>query len=151
MEDLKPVEILLVEDTRSDAELTLYALRNSNLTNSVFWVKDGQEALDFVYHQGAYTERPKGHPRLILLDLKMPKVDGIKVARQLKNDNATRTIPIVILTSSAEDRDIIESYQLGVNSYLVKPVDVGKFLEVVTQAGLYWSVLNTIVPPNLGS
>ena len=151
MEDLKPVEILLVEDTRSDAELALYALRNSNLTNSVFWVKDGQEALDFIYYEGAYADRPKGHPRLLLLDLKMPKVDGIKVARQLKSDPATRAIPVVILTSSAEDRDIIESYQLGVNSYLVKPVDVGKFLEVVTQAGLYWSVLNTAVPPTTGS
>lgn len=147
-EQLKPVEILLVEDTKSDAELTLYALRNSKLANNVIWVKDGQEALDFIYYQGAFADRPKSHPRLILLDLKMPKVDGIKVARQLKNDPATRAIPVVILTSSAEDRDIVESYQLGVNSYLVKPVDIGKFLEVVTQAGLYWSVLNTVAPPS---
>jgi CheY-like chemotaxis protein len=139
---MTPVEILLVEDTPTDAELTLRALKRSNLTNRVTWVKDGAEALDYLFFTGDYASRERAHPRLVLLDLKLPKVDGIAVARRIKSDPSTQHIPVVVLTSSAQDRDIVETYELGVNSYLVKPVNSGDFLDVVAQAGLYWSVLN---------
>jgi CheY-like chemotaxis protein len=142
MPDLDAVEILLVEDNATDAELTMRALRRNNLANNLVWVKDGQEALDFVYCTGPYASRANHHPKLILLDLKLPKVDGIEVLRRLKGDERTRRIPVVMVTSSSEERDIVESYDLGVNSYLVKPVDFGQFVEVVAQGGLYWAVLN---------
>jgi two-component system response regulator len=142
MPDLDAVEILLVEDNATDAELTMRALRRNNLANNLVWVKDGQEALDFVYCAGPYASRANHHPKLILLDLKLPKVDGIEVLRRLKGDELTRRIPVVMVTSSSEERDIVESYDLGVNSYLVKPVDFGQFVEVVAQGGLYWAVLN---------
>ena len=144
MIDFQTVEILLVEDNPADAELTLRALRKNNLANNVTWVKDGAEALDFVYRRGAHAARQNNHPRLILLDLKLPKVDGIEVLRQLKSDEHTKTIPIVVLTSSAEESDVVKSYQLGVNSYIVKPVDFERFGETVAKAGLYWMLMNRV-------
>jgi len=141
MDDFQ-AEILLVEDQDADAELTLRALKKHHLANKVVWVRDGAEALEFLYRTGAYAGRSDRKPRLILLDLKLPKVDGIEVLARLKSDPTMRTIPVVIMTSSAEERDVIDSYKLGVNSYLVKPVDFTRFLDVVSQAGLYWAVLN---------
>lgn len=138
------VEILLVEDSDADAEMTIRSLKRRRLANQLVWVKDGAEALDFIYCTGAFAGRRNGHPRLVLLDIKMPKVDGIEVLRRIKADERTRSIPVVILTSSAEERDIIESYQLGVNSYLVKPVEFSAFTEVVAQLGMYWAVLNRL-------
>lgn len=146
MDDFKTVEILLVEDNPTDAELTIRALKKNNLANSLAWVKDGAQALDFIFRKGAYAERGNGHPRLILLDLKMPKVSGIEVLQRIKSDEHTKIIPVVMLTSSAEERDIIESYKLGVNSYLVKPVDFTQFIAVVSEAGLYWAVMNKAMP-----
>lgn len=142
MSELQTVEILLVEDSAADAELTMRALRKNNLANNLVWVKDGAEALDFVFREGVYAKRLNNFPKLILLDLKLPKLDGIEVLRRLKMDERTRMIPVVMITSSAEERDIVESYKLGVNSYLVKPVDFAQFVEVVAQAGLYWAVAN---------
>jgi two-component system response regulator len=138
------VEILLVEDNPADAELTMRALKKKNLANNLVWVKDGVEALDFLFCKGAYVNRGSSAPKLILLDLKLPKLDGIEVLRTLKADAKTRTVPVVMLTSSQEERDIVESYQLGVNSYIVKPVDFDKFLEMVSQVGLYWSLVNKV-------
>jgi CheY-like chemotaxis protein len=144
MDDFAVVEILLVEDSATDAEMTTRALKRNNLANHLVWVKDGAEALDFVYCTGAYVNRQNGNPKLILLDLKMPKVDGIEVLQRLKQDVEMRTIPVVVLTSSTEESDIVKSYRLGVNSYLVKPVDFGQFMDVIAQAGLYWAVLNRV-------
>ena len=146
MTGLELVEILLVEDNPTDAELTLRALRRNNLSNNVVWVKDGAEALDFLYTRGAYATRKNGTPKLILLDLKLPKIDGIEVLRALKSDEKTKVIPVVMLTSSQEERDLVESYRLGVNSYIVKPVDFEKFLETVSKVGFYWSLMNKIPP-----
>lgn len=142
MTDLEQIEILLAEDNPADAEMTLRALRKNNLANRVHWVKDGAEALEFVFRTGAYAERPNHQPKLVLLDIKMPKVDGIEVLRRLKEDPDTRTIPVVVMTSSNEDRDVIESYRLGVNSYIVKPVAFDAFLETVAKIGLYWVLTN---------
>ena len=142
MTDFRSVEILLVEDNPTDAELTMRALRSNNLANNVTWIKNGAEALDFVFCRGAYSSRKNDHPKLILLDLKLPKVNGIEVLRQIKSDERTRAIPVVVLTSSAEERDIVESYRLGVNSYLVKPVDFEHFGETVAKAGFYWMLMN---------
>lgn len=144
MSDLAVVEILLVEDSDADAEMTLRALRKRNLTNRLVRVKDGVEALDLVFGTGAYADRPPIRPRLILLDLKMPRLDGIDVLKRLKADERTRMIPVVMLTSSSEERDVVESYRLGANSYLVKPVDFAEFIEVVSHAGLFWAVLNRV-------
>lgn len=138
------VEILLVEDNPTDAELAMRALRKKNLANNLVWVRDGAEALDFVYCRGEYEGRNNGTPKLILLDLKLPKVDGIEVLRILKSDPDARTVPVVMLTSSHEEKDIVESYKLGVNSYIVKPVDFEKFVEMVAQVGLYWSLVNKV-------
>lgn len=148
MTGLELVEILLVEDNPTDAELTMRALRRTNLANNVVWVKDGAEALDFVYCRGKYADRADGTPKLILLDLKLPKIDGIEVLRELKSDSKTKVIPVVMLTSSEEERDLVKSYRLGVNSYIVKPVDFEKFLETVSQVGFYWSLMNKIPPSN---
>ena len=142
MRDFRSVEILLVEDNPTDAELTMRALRRNNLANNVTWMKNGVEALDFIFRRGAYASRSEDHPKLILLDLKLPKVDGIEVLRQLKANEKTRTIPVVVLTSSAEERDIVESYRLGVNSYIVKPVEFDQFSETVAKAGYYWMMMN---------
>lgn len=144
----EPVEILLVEDNPNDVELTLYALRKNNLVNRIEVVRDGAEALDFLFCTGAHAHRTmENNPRVILLDLKLPKVDGLEVLKRLKADARTRTIPVVVLTSSREERDIVESYRLGVNSYIVKPVDFGQFTQAVQQLGLYWLLLNQ--PPVL--
>lgn len=143
MEEAEPIEILLVEDNPNDVELTLHALRASNLANVIKVVRDGAEALDFIMCRGPYFERDitRG-PRLILLDLKLPKVDGIEVLRQTKGDPRTKAIPIVVLTSSTQEKDIVESYELGVNSYITKPVDFQQFTESVRHLGLYWLVYN---------
>ncbi|HVY06823.1 MAG TPA: response regulator [Burkholderiales bacterium] len=144
MSAFENVEILLVEDNPTDAELTMRALRKKNLANNLVWVKDGVEALDFIFCKGQYANRVNLAPKLVLLDLKLPKVDGIEVLRNLKSDARTKTVPVVMLTSSHEERDIVESYQLGVNSYIVKPVDFDKFLDMVSQVGLYWSLVNKV-------
>jgi len=137
------VEILLVEDNPHDVELTLLALRESHVTNPVHVVRDGAEALEFIFCAGAYAGRNMNNtPKVILLDLKLPKVDGLEVLRRVKGDPRTAKIPVVVLTSSREERDIVESYQLGVNSYIVKPVDFEQFTAAVRQVGLYWVLLN---------
>jgi two-component system, response regulator len=141
--DLDEVEILLVEDSDEDAELATRALRKRKLTNHLHRVADGAEAIDFLFGMGVYNARSSVvPPRVILLDLKLPKVDGLQVLRKLKADPALRTIPVVILTSSKEDRDLQEAYRLGANSYIVKPVEFDKFVQAVEQLGLYWALLN---------
>ena len=137
------VEILLVEDNAQDAELTLYALEKNKLTNRIINARDGAEALEYIFATGRYEDRRREEmPCLVLLDIKLPKVDGIDVLKKLKSDPRTRNIPVVMLTSSREERDIIESYRLGVNSYIVKPVDFDQFTDTVRQIGLYWLLLN---------
>lgn len=142
-ERLEEVEILLVEDNPNDAELTLRALKKHNVTNKIVTVKDGAEALEFIYGTGAYSHR-KGNESLkvILLDLKLPKVNGLEVLRRIKSEKMTKTIPVVVLTSSKEDKDIEDCYQLGVNSYIIKPVDFSNFAQAVSNLGLYWLLLN---------
>ena len=144
MTDYEQVEILLVEDNETDAEMTIRALRRKNLANNLVWVKDGAEALDFIFRRGAYASRPDGAPKLVLLDLKMPKVDGIDVLRQIKSNEDTKALPVVMLTSSAEERDVVASYQFGVNSYVVKPVDFSIFVSEVAKAGCYWVLVNRL-------
>ncbi len=144
----KFIEILLVEDNPNDVELTLRAFKKNNLTNPIHVARDGEEALDFIFGRGAHTGRSlKNGPKLILLDLKLPRVDGLEVLRQVKGDPKTKIIPVVVLTSSREERDIVESYNLGVNSYIVKPVDFEQFIESARTLGLYWILINQ--PPNL--
>ncbi len=148
MEELNEFEILLVEDDPSDAELTLRALRQNNLANKVRWLKDGEEALDYVFRRGAHAGRDAAPlPKLIMLDIKMPKVDGIEVLRKLKERPDTRTIPVVVMTSSNEEQDVLETYRLGVNSYIVKPVGFEAFLETVAKIGLYWVLTNRAPRP----
>ena len=143
MTDINEVEILLVEDNPNDEELTLRALRKHNLANRVHVVRDGAEALEFIFATGAYTDRKmENGPKVILLDLKLPKVDGLEVLRRVKSDERTKATPVVVLTSSREERDVVESYKLGVNSYMVKPVDFDQFIQAVSQLGLYWLLLN---------
>ena len=145
MADLQQFEILLAEDSPADAEMTLRALRRNNLANKVHWVKDGEAALDYVLCRNEYAGRSPGQPpKLVLLDIKMPKVDGIEVLRQLKADATARLIPVVVMTSSNEERDVLESYRLGANSYIVKPVDFPAFLEVVAKIGFYWVLTNRV-------
>jgi two-component system response regulator len=142
MEPFEYVEILLVEDNAMDAELTMRALKKGNLINKLIWVTDGQQALDYLFRQGEYTQRDDTPPRLVLLDLKMPRVDGIEVLKVIKTDERTKRIPVVVMTSSQEERDIKETYDLGVNSYVVKPVDFNSLAEVAKQAGYYWLAVN---------
>jgi len=144
VDDFEAVEILLVEDSDADAELIIRALRKSSLVNKVVRLRDGVEAIEFVFHEGVFSKRGGGQPRLILLDLKMPRLGGIDVLRRLKGDERTKLIPVVVLTSSAEEQDVLDSYKLGVNSYLVKPVEFSAFTSVITQTGLYWAVMNRI-------
>ena len=140
---MENIEILLVEDNPNDEELTLYALRKNNITNQIQVVRDGAEALEYLFCTGAFAGRQiNDPPKVVLLDLKLPKVDGLEVLERIKADERTRTIPVVVLTSSQEERDIVESYQLGVNSYIVKPVDFEQFNEAVRHIGLYWMLLN---------
>ncbi len=139
------VEILLVEDNPNDLELALHALKHHHLANHIQIARDGAEALDFIFSTGAYAHRQNhGYPRVILLDLKLPKVDGLQVLRRLKGDEHTRKIPIVVLTTSREDRDMQECYALGVNSYIIKPVNFEQFSEAVRQLGFYWLLLNQL-------
>ena len=146
--EVKEVEILLVEDNPTDAELCIRALKKNNLANSLVWTKDGAEALDFLFATGAYSDRSVTcPPKVVLLDLRLPKVDGMEVLRRVKADERTRLIPVVVLTSSKEDRDIAESYQLGVNSYISKPVEFDAFAKTVSELGLYWLLVNR--PPVL--
>ncbi len=136
------IEILLVDDNPNDVALALYAFKKSNLTNRIQVVRDGAEALEFLFRTGQFESRANTSPKVVLLDLKLPKVDGLEVLQRLRADPRTRTLPVVVLTSSREDRDIVESYQLGVNSFIVKPVDFEQFTEVVRQLGFYWALLN---------
>jgi len=146
-DDQQSVEILLVEDNPSDVELTLHAFRKHNLANRVHVARDGVEALDYIFATGEFEGRdPANRPRLILLDLKLPKVDGLEVLRRLKQDPETRLIPVVMLTSSDHERDIVESYELGVNSFITKPVDFVQFTETVQKLGYYWLLLNQAPP-----
>lgn len=143
MNDQNYVEILLVEDNPHDVELALRALKKNKIANQIVVVTDGEEALDFIFARGEYSHRKiENGPRVILLDLKLPKVDGLEVLKAIKSDPRTQSIPVVVLTSSKEEKDIIESYRLGVNSYIVKPVDFDKFVESVKSLGFYWLLLN---------
>ena len=140
---MKEVEILLVEDNPTDSELTIRALKKSHLANELAWVKDGAEALDFIFATGIYAQRSMlNPPKVILLDLRLPKVDGIEVLRRIKENERTNSIPVVVLTSSKEDRDIVESYALGVNSYVSKPVEFDEFAKTVAKLGFYWLLVN---------
>ncbi len=145
MQDLKT--ILLVEDNPNDVELTLEALADYRLANEIVVLNDGEEALDYLYRRGRFAAREPVFPAVVLLDLKMPKVDGLTVLRSVKADPGLKCIPIVMLTSSCEERDLVESYQLGVNAYVVKPVDFGQFVEAIKKLGYFWAVLNE--PPPL--
>jgi two-component system, response regulator len=137
------VDILLADDSQDDIDLTLHALRAENLANHVFVVRDGEEVLDFLFCTGLHAGRALDHPpKLVLLDLKMPKVDGLEVLRQIKGDPRTKTIPVVLMTSSREEHDMAKGYELGVNSYIQKPVDFGEFRKAVKALGLYWLVIN---------
>ena len=142
-------DILLAEDNSQDVELTLNALQKNNIANPAIVVRDGAEALDYLYRQGEFANRSGGNPAVILLDLKMPRVDGLEVLRRVKSDDKLRTIPVVILTSSREDRDLVEGYRLGVNAYVVKPVRFNEFLEAVSHLGVFWALINE-VPPESG-
>lgn len=144
MPELK--RILLAEDSANDLELTLAALQENRLANGVVAVRDGAEALDYLYRRGAYANRTGGSPALVLLDLKMPKVDGMEVLRQIKQDEELRRIPVVMLTSSREEQDLLRSYDLGVNAYVVKPVAFTAFMEAVRQLGGFWAVINEPPP-----
>ena len=149
-DEMKEVEILLVEDNQTDAELAIRALKKNNCANKLVWVKDGAEALDFLFATGAFEGRSiQNGPKVILLDLRLPKVDGMEVLRRVKEDARTRSIPVVVLTSSKEDRDVAESYQLGVNSYISKPVEFDEFAKTVAELGLYWLLVNR--PPTIVS
>lgn len=145
MTRLEDVEILLVEDNPNDVELTIRALQKQNLANKVFVVRDGAEALDFMFATGTFAARNiENRPKVILLDLKLPKVDGIEVLRRIKADVRTKHTPVVMLTSSQEERDVMNTYSLGVNSYIVKPVDFSNFVHAVSELGIYWGMLNKL-------
>ena len=143
--------ILLAEDNENDVELTLTALHECRLRNEVEVVRDGAEALDYIYKRGKYAGRGNGLPCVVLLDLKMPKVDGLEVLRQMKSDAALKHIPVVMLTSSREERDLVRSYELGVNAYVVKPVDFQQFIESVKQLGCFWAIINEPAPVDSSS
>ena len=148
MSESNAVEILLVEDTPEDLELALRALRKANLTNRIQIARDGAEAMEFIFAEGKYSGRKiEDGPKVVLLDLKLPKIDGMEVLRRIKSDPRTKTIPVVVLTSSKEQKDVVESYQLGVNSYIVKPVNFERFAQAVQDLGMYWLLLNQ--PPKL--
>lgn len=138
--------ILLAEDSPKDVELTLEALAEHNLANDVIVVNDGADALDYLYRRGKYGSRTPGNPAVVLLDLKMPKVDGIQVLKTIKNDEELKTIPVVVLTSSREERDLVETYRFGVNAYVVKPVEFREFVEAVSQLGIFWAIINEPPP-----
>lgn len=144
---LGTIEILLVEDNPDDAELAIHALRRDKLANEIAVVRDGEEALDFIFCRGPYASRSFGSPpRLVLLDLKLPKIEGLDVLRAMKNDPRTKAIPVVIMTSSREERDLVDSYKLGVNAYVQKPIDFDQFRRLVKDLGLFWLVINQPPP-----
>jgi two-component system response regulator len=145
VEEFEDIDILLVEDNPLDAELTMRGLKSQKLANTITWLKDGAEALDYVFRRNAYAGRTDKGPRLILLDLKMPRVGGIEVTRAIKADERTKRIPIVIMTSSKEEGDIANSYDLGANSYIVKPLDFASLADVARHAGYYWLAINKVV------
>ena len=138
--------ILMVEDDPRDVELSLTALEQYNLANEVVVVADGEEALDYLYQRGQFMARPNGNPAVLLLDLKLPKVDGLQVLRQIKTDDRLKMIPVVVLTSSREERDMVASYKLGVNAYVVKPVDFHEFVNAVKELGVFWALINEAPP-----
>lgn len=143
------IEILLVEDNPDDVELALLALRRNHLANSIHVARDGEEALDFLFCRGPHAERRfDAPPRVVLLDLKLPKIDGLEVLREIKKDIRTRAVPVVVMTSSKEQRDMVEGYHLGVNSYIQKPVDFNEFRNIIKQLGFYWLVINQPPPPD---
>ncbi len=143
MENFIETEILIVEDNDNDAEMALRAFKKNNLTNNIYVVGDGEEALNFIYAKGKFKERiNSANPKIILLDLKLPKISGLEVLRKIKSDPDKKAIPVIILTSSKEESDMIKSYQLGVNSYIVKPVDFDKFVDALRDLGFYWLLLN---------
>jgi CheY-like chemotaxis protein len=144
---LKP--ILLVEDNPKDLELTLLALERSQLANEVIVVRDGAEALDYLLCTGAYVDRPRGNPTVVLLDLKLPKVDGLQVLETMRKDDTLQPVPVVILTSSREEKDLLKSYKLGVNAYVVKPVGFKEFVEAIQELGIFWALLNEPPPGSL--
>lgn len=144
---LKP--ILLVEDNPKDLELALLALAKSNLANDVITVRDGKEALDYLFRQGDYADRPQGNPAVVLLDLKLPKLDGIQVLERLKAEPSLQRVPVVMLTTSREEKDLIKSYQLGVNAYVVKPVSFKEFIEAIQELGIFWAVVNEPPPGSM--
>ena len=145
MTTVDDVEILLVEDNPNDVELTLRALQKQNLANKVFVVRDGAEALEFMFATGPFQGRKVANlPKVVLLDLKLPKVDGIEVLKRIKGDDRTKHTPVVMLTSSQEERDVLDTYNLGVNSYIVKPVDFSNFVHAVSELGVYWGILNKV-------
>ena len=140
MKNFQHVEILLVEDSVADAEMTQRTLKRRGIANDIAWVKDGVEAMEYLHCEGAYAARPQGHPKLVLLDLKMPRMDGLQVLEKMKQDPRTRAIPVVMMTSSREEGDLLSSYRLGVNRYVVKPVNFDEFAETVAQVGMYWMI-----------
>ncbi len=141
--------ILLVEDDPHDVELTLTALEEYHLANEVVIARDGSEALDYLYRRGAYADRANGSPAVLLLDLKLPKVDGLEVLQQIKGDEKLRMIPVVVLTSSREERDMVASYRLGVNAYVVKPVDFHEFVNAIRELGIFWAIVNQPPPGSI--
>jgi CheY-like chemotaxis protein len=143
--------ILLVEDNANDIELTLAALAENRLANEVVVVRDGEEALDYLYRRGIFRLRREGHPVVVLLDLKLPKIDGLEVLSQLKSDRELKVVPVVVLTSSREEQDLINSYNLGTNGYVVKPVDFHEFVESIKELGLFWAVINQPPPGSVPS
>jgi CheY-like chemotaxis protein len=150
--NLEELDILLVEDNQDDIDLALHALRRQKLANDIFVARDGEEALDFLFCRRAFAQRSFDHPpKLVLLDLKLPKVDGIEVLKQVKSDPRTKSIPVVIMTSSKEERDLVAGYNLGANSYIQKPVDFDQFRETVKSVGLYWLVINQLPPVRSGT
>jgi CheY-like chemotaxis protein len=147
----KPGRILLVEDDPNDVELTLSALAENGLANEIFVTRDGEEALDYLYRRGGYASRGEEKPIVVLLDLKLPKVDGIEVLQRVKADPDLKTIPVVVLTSSREEQDLVRSYHAGTNAYVVKPVDFHEFVEAVRELGLFWTVVNHPPPRSVGN
>src|ERR1700693_5335063 len=141
-----PARVLMVEDDPKDVELTLTALEDYNLVNEVVVVRDGQEALDYLYCKGQFSARPPNNPAVILLDLKLPKVDGLEVLKRIKSDERLKMIPVVVLTSSREERDMVASYKLGVNAYVVKPVDFHEFINAIKELGVFWAIINEPPP-----
>ena len=146
MTGYQQVDILLVEDSAADAEMTLRTLKRRGIANTVEWVRDGVEAMDWLHSRNGYSDRPDGHPKLVLLDLKMPRMDGLQLLEAMKSDSFTRSIPVVMMTSSREEGDLLASYGLGVNSYVVKPVDFADFAERIAQIGMYWVLANQTAP-----